>query len=142
MRAVVYDRYGPPSVVRLEEVERPVPKDDGVLVKVHASTVNRSDCGLRSAEYFISRFYTGLLRPGRRIAGSEFAGKVEAVGAGVTDFAAGDRVFGMRQGANADFICVPEKDLIAHMPAKMTFEEAAAACDGAVIAYGTCDTRT
>ena len=96
MRAVVHDRYGPPEVLRLEEVERPVPKDDEVLVKIHATTVNRSDCGLRSAEYFITRFFTGLLRPKRRILGSELAGEVEAVGAAVTEFEVGDRVFGMR----------------------------------------------
>ncbi len=136
MRAVVYDRYGPPDVLRLEEVERPVPKDDEVLVKIHATTVNRSDCGLRSAEYFITRFFTGLLRPKRRIGGSEFAGEVEAVGAGVSDFEVGDRVFGIRRGANADFVCVRESGALAHMPANMTFEEAAAVCDGAVVALG------
>ena len=136
MRAVVHDRYGPPDVLRLEEVERPVPKDDEVLVKIHATTVNRSDCGLRSAEYFITRLFTGLLRPNRRIVGSEFAGEVEAVHASASDFEVGDRVFGMRSGANADFVCVRESGALAHMPANMTFEEAAAVCDGAVVALG------
>jgi len=136
MRAVVYDRYGPPEVLRLEDVEPPVPKDDEVLVKIHASTVNRSDCGLRSAEYVISRFFTGLLRPKLGVAGSELAGEVEAVGAAVTEFAVGDRVFGMRSGANADFVCVRESGPLAHMPAGMTFEEAAAVCDGAMVALG------
>ena len=136
MRAVVHDRYGPPDVLRLEDVERPVPKDDEVLVKVHASTVNRSDCGLRSAEYFITRFFTGLLRPKRTTVGTEFAGEVEAVGAAVTEFAVGDRVFGMRSGSNADFVCVRESGALAHMPATMTYEEAAAVCDGAVVALG------
>lgn len=136
MRAVVYDRYGPPEVLRLEEVERPVPKEDEVLVRIHATTVNRSDCGLRSAEYFITRFFTGLLRPKRRTVGSELAGEVEAVGAAVTEFAVGDRVFGMRAGANADFVCVRESGALAHMPAGVTFEEAAAVCDGAVVALG------
>jgi len=136
MRAVVYDRYGPPEILRLEDVERPVPGDDEVLVKIHASTVNRSDCGLRSAEYFITRFFTGLLRPKRRILGSELAGEVEAVGAAVTEFEVGDRVFGMRAGANADFVCVRESGALAHMPAGMTFDEAAAVCDGAVVALG------
>jgi NADPH:quinone reductase-like Zn-dependent oxidoreductase len=136
MRAVVHDRYGPPDVLRLGDVERPVPKEDEVLVKIHASTVNRSDCGLRSAEYFITRFFTGLLRPKRKIVGSELAGEVEAVGAAVTEFAVGDRVFGMRAGANADFVCVRESGALAHMPAGMTFDEAAAVCDGAVVALG------
>jgi len=101
MRAVVHDRYGGPAVLRVEEVERPVPKEDEVLVKIHATTVNRTDCGARAAEPFISRFFTGLRRPKRRILGSELAGEVEAVGAAVSQFEeVGDRVFGMRAGAH------------------------------------------
>jgi len=134
LRAVVYDRYGPPEVLRLEEVDRPVPKHDEVLVRVHASTVTRTDCGLRSAEYVITRFFTGLLRPKRSVAGIELAGKVEEVGTAVTEFEVGDRVFGIRSGANADFACVRESGALAHMPAGMTFEEAAAVCDGAITA--------
>ncbi len=147
VRAVVHDRYGPPDVLRLEEVERPVPKDDEVLVKIHATTVNRTDCGLRSAEFFISRFATGLLRPKRKILGSELAGEVEAVGAAVKDFVVGDRVFGVNQygfrevayafGAHADFVCMRESGPLAHKPSGMTFEEAAAVCDGAILAL-TC----
>src|SRR3712207_7946886 len=91
MTAVVHDRYGPPDVLRLEDVARPVPKDDEVLVRIHATTVNRTDTGFRSAEFFVARFFTGLLRPRRKILGSEFAGEVEKVGAAVTDFAVGDR---------------------------------------------------
>ena len=135
MRAVVYDRYGAPDVLRLEDVERPVPKDDEVLVKIHATTVNRSDCGLRSAEYFITRFFTGLLRPKWNILGSELAGEVEAVGAAVSEFAVGDHVFGtsgVRCGAHAEFICMRESARIAHKPTGMSFEEAAAVCDGAI----------
>lgn len=91
MRAVVHDRYGPPEVQRLAEVERPVPDDDQVLVRVHATTVNRTDCGLRAAKPFISRFVTGLRRPKRTILGMEFAGVVEEVGAAVTEFKPGTR---------------------------------------------------
>ena len=134
MKAVVHDKYGPPEVLRLEEVERPVPKEDEVLVKIHASTVNRSDCGLRSAEYFISRFFTGILRPKRKIIGSELAGVVEAVGAAVSEFAVGDEVFGLKAGAQAEYVCVRESGPLAHKPAGMSFEEAAAVCDGAIIA--------
>ena len=134
MRAVVYDRYGPPDVLRLEDVERPVPKEDEVLVRVHATTVNRTDCGLRSAEYFITRFFTGLLRPKRPIPGMELAGEVEAVGATVTEFAVGDLVFGIRSGANAEYVCVRESGVLARKPAGMSFEEAAAVCDGAITA--------
>jgi NADPH:quinone reductase-like Zn-dependent oxidoreductase len=137
MRAVVYDRYGPPEVLRLEEVEQPIPKDDEVLIKVHATTVNRTDTGLRSAEYFISRFLTGLLRPKRRIPGTELAGEIEAIGAAVTEFKVGDHVFGVSAstaGAHAEFICLPESAPLAHKPTGMTFEEAAAVCDGAILA--------
>ena len=130
MRAVVHDRYGPPEVLRLEEVERPGPKDDEVLVRVHATTVSQTDCHMRRAKPFIWRFMLGLLRPKRMILGLEFAGEVEAVGAAVTDFAVGDRVFGMRNGAHAEYVCVRETGFLAPMPAGMAFEEAAAVCDG------------
>ena len=135
MRAVVYDRYGPPEVLRLQEVERPVPGDDEVLVKIHATTVNRTDCGVRGAKPFIVRFFTGLARPKRRILGMELAGEVEAVGSAVTEFEVGDHVFGVNgSGAHAEFVCVPESAPLAHKPATMRFEEAAAVCDGASLA--------
>jgi NADPH:quinone reductase-like Zn-dependent oxidoreductase len=135
MRAVVYDRYGPPDVLRLEEVERPVPKDDEVLVKIHATTVNRSDCGWRSAQPFITRYFLGLRRPRRSILGGELAGEVEAVGAAVSQFEVGDHVWGVNGfGAHAEFICVREDRPLAHKPAGLTFEEAASVCDGALIA--------
>ncbi len=138
MRAVVHDRYGPPEVLRLEEVERPVPKDDEILVKIHATTVNRSDCGWRSAKPFITRYFTGLRRPKRRILGSELAGEVEAVGKAVTEFEVGDRVFGVNYfGAHAEFVCLPEDRPLAQMPTGMSFEEAATVCDGAILAL-TC----
>jgi NADPH:quinone reductase-like Zn-dependent oxidoreductase len=135
MRAVIYDRYGPPEVLRLEEVERPEPFDRQVLVRVHATTVNRTDCGLRSADLPITRFVTGLRRPKNRILGMEFAGEVEKVGNGVTEFKAGDQVFGVKgSGAHAEFLCVREAGPLAHKPANMSFEEAAAVCDGASLA--------
>jgi len=134
MRAVVHDRYGPPEVLRVEEVARPVPGDDEVLVKIHATTVTRTDTGLRSAEFFISRFFTGLLRPRQKVLGLELAGEVEAVGAAVSEFEVGDCVFGVRSGAHAELVCVRESGVLAHMPAGMTFEEAAAVCDGAALA--------
>lgn len=137
MRAVVYDRYGPPEVLRIADVEQPVPKDDEVRVRVHATTVSRTDTGLRSAEMLISRPVTGLLRPRRRILGSDFAGDVDAVGASVTDFKIGDRVFGIKPwkfGAHAEFLCVGANAALAHMPAGLPYEEAAAICDGAILA--------
>ena len=135
MRAVVHDRYGPPEVLRLEEVERPVPKEDEVLVRIDATTVNRTDCGWRGAKPFLTRYFTGLRRPKRRILGSELAGEVEAIGSDVTEFKVGDHVFGLNYfGAHAEFVCVQEDRPLAHKPAGMTFEEAAAASDGAILA--------
>ena len=134
MRAVVHDRYGPPDVLRLADVAQPVPQEAEVLVRIHATTVNRSDCGWRSAKPFMTRFFTGLRRPKRKILGMELAGEVEAVGAAVTEFKVGDRVFGVRWGTHAEFIAVQESSAVTHMPTGMSFEEAAAVCDGACIA--------
>jgi NADPH:quinone reductase-like Zn-dependent oxidoreductase len=135
MKAVVNDRYGPPEVQRLEEVERPVPGDDQVLVRIHATTVTRTDCGIRAAKPWIVRFFSGLRRPKQRILGMEFAGEVEAAGSAVSEFAPGDRVFGVKgAGAHAEFVAVRESAAMAHIPEGMTFEEAAAVCDGACIA--------
>ncbi len=134
MRAVVHDRYGPPEILRLEEVDRPVPKDDEVLVSVCASSVTRSDTGLRGSEYWYARAITGLRRPKQRIAGMELAGVVEAVGGAVTQFRVGDEVFGIRSGANAEYVCLREHGVLAHKPAGMTFEQAAAVADGACTA--------
>jgi NADPH:quinone reductase-like Zn-dependent oxidoreductase len=138
MRAVVHDRYGPPDVLRVEEVERPVPNDDEVLVRVHASTVTRGDAmGVRSADYRFTRVVTGIRRPRRTHFGSEFAGRVEEVGAAVTELRAGDEVFGARAGAGAEYVAVPESGVIAEKPAGLTHEEAAAIPDGSLLAL-TC----
>ncbi len=144
MKAVVYDTYGPPDVLRLEEVARPVPKDDEVLVKVHATTVNRSDVHIREANRrsglaasFVSRMVSGLRQPRQRILGSEFAGEVIQAGVAVKEFAVGDRVFGsngLRFGAHAEFICVRERARIAHLPAGLSFDDAAPICNGALSA--------
>ncbi len=137
MRAVVHHRYGPPEVLSLEQVEPPVPKDDEVLINIHASTVNRTDTGLRSAEYFISRFFTGLMRPKGKIPGTELAGEVVALGPDVAGFNVGDRVFGVSSktaGAHAEFIALPQSAPLAHMPEGITYQEAAAVPDGVVLA--------
>jgi len=142
VKAVVYDTYGPPDVLRIEDVPRPVPKEDEILVKVHATTVNRSDVHMREANRsngraasVISRMVSGLRGPRQRILGSEFAGEVAAVGATVREFAVGDRVFGntkLRFGAHAEFVCIRESARIALVPAGMSFEEAAPITDGAL----------
>jgi len=134
MRAVVHERYGPPEVLEVKEVERPAQAENEVLVRVHASSVTRTDVGLRDTEYFFTRAVTGLRRPRRTIAGMEFAGLVEAVGPSVTEFGVGDEVFGMRGGSNAEFVAVPESGVIARKPATLTFEEAAGVADGALLA--------
>jgi NADPH:quinone reductase-like Zn-dependent oxidoreductase len=142
MKAVVYDRYGPPGVLRIEEVERPAPRDDELLVRVRATTVNRLDCHTREANRSnglvisgISRLVSGIRRPRQRILGSEFAGEVEATGPTVTRFGAGSRVFGntgLGFGCHAEFTCVPETARVAPMPEGMGFQEAAAGTDGAL----------
>lgn len=135
MRAVVHDRYGPPDVLRLEDVERPVPKEDEVLVRVRATTVTRSDVAWRAAKPFFSRFFTGLRRPRRSVLGTEFAGEVAEAGDAVEEFRVGDRVFGaVVFGAHAEFVPVKERGAIAPMPESMPFEEAAAVSDGAILA--------
>jgi NADPH:quinone reductase-like Zn-dependent oxidoreductase len=140
MRAVVQDRYGPPEVLRIEEVERPVPKDDEILIKVRASTVSQTDTHARRADLFLWRFVLGLRRPRARTLGVELAGEVEAVGSAVREFRVGDEVFGQPSryfGAHAEYVCVSERAAVAHKPAGMTFDEAAAVCDGASQALGS-----
>jgi NADPH:quinone reductase-like Zn-dependent oxidoreductase len=117
MKAVVYEKYGPPEVLQIKEVEKPVPEENEVLVKIFAITVNRTDCGFRKPEYpLIIRLVNGLFNPKRKILGSELAGEVEAVGKNVTLFKKGDQVFGLTGdnfGAHAEYICLPENAAIA-----------------------------
>ena len=133
MKAVVNTRYGSPEVLEIRQVPKPHPKPGEVLVRVHATTVGRTDCGMLRAHPFFIRFLTGLRRPKRTILGMDFAGEVEAVGAGVASFMPGDRVFGMSPddfGAHAEFLCVPEKGAIAAMPKGARFADAVV-CEGA-----------
>jgi NADPH:quinone reductase-like Zn-dependent oxidoreductase len=133
MKAAVHTRYGPPEVVQITEAEKPRVKDNEVLVKVHATTVNRTDCGYRAAKPFIVRFFSGLIRPRVTILGNEFAGKVEAVGSGVTSFKVGDKVFGYNEGAfgaHAEYMAIPEDGSLATMPQGLTYEEAAPSTEG------------
>jgi len=134
VKAVVHHRYGPPEVLRLVEVDRPVPAADEVLVRIRATTMTRTDTGLRSAQFFVSRFFTGLLRPKRLVLGLELAGVVEEVGSAATEFSLGDRVFGVRSGAHAEYVCVREHGALARIPDGISFEDAAPACDGAALA--------
>jgi NADPH:quinone reductase-like Zn-dependent oxidoreductase len=125
-------------VLRIDDVERPVPKEDEVLVRVHASTVTRGDAmGVRSAEYRFTRLFTGIRRPRKTSLGTELAGRVEEVGAAVTDLQVGDDVFGVEAGANAEYVTVRQSDVIAEKPAALTYEQAAAVPDGSLLAL-TC----
>jgi NADPH:quinone reductase-like Zn-dependent oxidoreductase len=138
MRAVVHDRYGPPEVLRVAEVDRPVPNEDEVLVDVYASTVTRGDTmGVRSVEYRFTRLFTGVRRPRTTSLGTEFAGRVDAVGAAVTEFQIGDEVCGVKSGSNAEYVTVREDGVIVQKPTGLTYEEAAAVPEGSLLAL-TC----
>lgn len=137
MKAIVYERYGPPDVLQLREVERPAPRDDEVLVKVRAASVNDGDSSLVKGSPFIARLSSGLLKPRHSIPGGDVAGQVEVVGRNVTKFTPGDEVFGdlgeSGFGAFAEYVSVPENVLVLK-PANTTFEEAAALPQYAVVA--------
>lgn len=133
MKAAVYKKYGPPEVVHIEDIAIPEYGAGDVLIKVYASSVNRTDAGFRSAEYFVSRFFSGLLKPKFNVLGCEFAGVVEAVGASVTEFVPGDRIFGFNDtlfGGHAEYMVVPANSGIAHTPPGMDFTTAAALTEG------------
>jgi NADPH:quinone reductase-like Zn-dependent oxidoreductase len=136
MRAIVHTQYGPPEVLQLKEVEKPIPKNNEVLIRVRATTVNRTDCGFRRPEYFIVRLIAGFFKPKKTTLGNELAGEIEAIGADVKTFKPGDSVFGLSAynfGAHAEYICLPESGSLAIKPTNMSYEEAAAVCDGLML---------
>jgi NADPH:quinone reductase-like Zn-dependent oxidoreductase len=134
VKAILHTAYGPPDELRLGEVEKPVPKDNEVLIRIHATTVTTSDCNIRNLTfvpglYFLPmRMQFGLLKPKNNILGLDLAGQIESAGKSVTRFQEGDQVFGTTEpafGAHAEYICLPENAVLAIKPANMTFEEAA-----------------
>ncbi len=133
LKAVTSTRYGPPDVLQIRQVPKPEPKTGEVLIKVHASTVSRTDDGMLRPYPFFIRLLIGLIRPKCTVLGMDFAGEIESVGAGVTSFKSGERVFGMSPdnfGAHAEYLCRPEDGAIAIMPAGLEFDEAVV-CEGA-----------
>jgi NADPH:quinone reductase-like Zn-dependent oxidoreductase len=139
MKAAVGTRYGPPEVVRIEEVDRPTPGDNDLLIRVRATTVNRTDCGYRGASPFLIRFFGGVRRPKATILGTEFAGEVEAVGADVTSYQVGDRVCGYCEGtfgAHAEYMTLGAGRRIARIPEGRSLEEAAPSTEGSHYALG------
>ena len=137
MKAITYTQYGPPEVLQLKEVEKPTPKDNQVLVRVHAASLNQYDWHLLTADIFLVRLHAGLLKPKRSLLGPDIAGRVEAVGSQVKQFRPGDEVYGDLSawggGGFAEYVCVPERAL-ALKPTNLSFEQAAAVPMAAVTA--------
>lgn len=142
MRTAIYTAYGPPEVVRLMDTPKPTPKAHEILVRIHATTVNRTDCGFRSAQYFISRLFSGLLRPKNKVLGCEFAGVVDAIGAHVSRFKVGDCVFGYDDngfGGHAEYKTIAQAGAVALLPDGGSFVQSAPLTEGSH--YALCNIR-
>ena len=139
MKAQIYTQYGPPSVIRSAEIAKPNVGKSDVLIQVKAASVNRTDSGFRSAEYFVSRFFSGLFRPNQQVLGCEYSGIVAEIGSEVSKFKVGDRVFGFDDegfGGHAEFKVINENKGIALIPKGLDFETAAALSEGSHYALG------
>ena len=133
MKAAIIEKYGPPDVVQLMVIDKPAPKDDEIRVKVHFTTVNRTDCGFRTGKPFVTRLFTGLFKPNKTVLGSEFTGEVDALGKNVNAFKIGDKVFGNSAsgfGAHAEYVCIATDASIATLPENLGLENALAICEG------------
>lgn len=134
MKALVHTKYGSTDVLNLKEVEKPIPKDDQVLIRVHATTVNGTDCAILRAKPFFMRIFTGLLRPKKRTLGTDFAGQIESVGNDVESFKVGDKVFGfddLRLGSHAQYLTLAADKAFITMPINSSYQQAAASIEGA-----------
>ncbi len=138
MKAAIRSKYGPPDVLNIEDVETPTPKDNEILVRVRAATVNRTDCGILWGKPFVIRFFTGLFKPTSPTTGTDFAGEIVAVGKNVTAFKVGDKVWGFNDNglaSHAQYLTLPEDEAILKIPEHITYEQAAASAEGAHYAY-------
>lgn len=138
MKAAVYEKYGSPSVLRIKNVEKPTPRDHEVLIRVYATTVNRTDCAMLTAKPFIMRLFTGLRKPTRSIPGTDFAGKVEAVGKKVAVLNVGDNVFGFDDSglsSHAQYMTLSEDKALTTISNNVTYEQAAASIERAHYAF-------
>jgi NADPH:quinone reductase-like Zn-dependent oxidoreductase len=138
MQAVTRSKYGPPELLRIKEVEKPTPNDKEVLIRVYATTVNRTDCSILWGKPFIMRFVTGLFKPASPIPGTDFAGRVEAIGKSVQSFKVGDRVWGFNDeglASHAQYMAIKENKAISIIPDNISYDQAAASPEGAHYAY-------
>ena len=138
MKAAVRTKYGSPDILKIKELEKPAPNDNEILVRVYATTVNRTDCSILLGKPFIMRFFTGLFKPNSLVTGTDFAGKIESVGKNVTAFKIGDRVWGfndMGLESHAQYMKISADKALTTIPTNITYEQAAASAEGAHYAY-------
>ena len=135
MKAIVYNKYGSPDVLQIKEIEKPKPKDEEVLIKVHSAEVTKSDCEMRSFNFAVKWFWLplrlawGIFKPKKKVLGGYFSGEIEGIGKNVTKLVVGDRIFGatqMRFGAYGEYLCLPASYTLVKKPSNMSYEEAAA----------------
>jgi NADPH:quinone reductase-like Zn-dependent oxidoreductase len=137
LKAAVYKNYGPPEVLKIEEIERPVPKDNEILIKIHATTVTAVDSIFRNGKSFFARMATGIMKPKNKILGSELAGEVEAIGNNVRLFKPGDKVMGdssIKSSTYAEYICLRDDEPLVLLPSSLSYDEAASICYGSLTA--------
>ncbi len=138
MKAAIRKRYGPPQVIQIEEIQKPVPREDEILIKVHATTVNRTDCANLTAKPFIMRFFLGLFKPRKIILGNDFAGTVVETGKNIQSFRVNDRVFGFTDlglESQAEYVLIKPKGNVLTIPDNVDFKHAVASLEGAHYAY-------